>query len=189
MVGYVASGAGGYGDFACLGDSLLQFKQQIREGVPQPSAGSMSRKDSSATAFGFVIRPRLRGITRGIGWNGHLGRRPSGAPGKREGRHPRQRQALVDHVRLVGVVGLDRQLGPTNSETVGMNQIQQTLESKNPAKPFGAVADSGLKPAAQLSFAQVDGRGQAGYRRSGRCCSIPIARMTAESTNGSASAR
>jgi hypothetical protein len=45
-----------------------------------------------------------------------------------------------------------------------MDQIEQTLEPKDPAKPLGAIADSGLKPAAQLSFAEIDGDGQAGHR-------------------------
>jgi hypothetical protein len=45
-----------------------------------------------------------------------------------------------------------------------MDQIEQTLEPKDPAKPLGAIADSGLKPAAQLSFAEIDGDGQAGHQ-------------------------
>ena len=71
---------------------------------------------------------------------------------------------IIDHVRLVGVAGFGCQLGPANSIAARMDQLQQTLEAQNPAKSLGAVADCGLEPAAQLSFAEIDRCGQFGYR-------------------------
>ncbi len=41
-----------------------------------------------------------------------------------------------------------------------VDQIQQTLKSEHPAKPFGAVADRGFETTPQLSFAQADLVGQ-----------------------------
>ncbi|HUO40894.1 MAG TPA: hypothetical protein VMU34_25005 [Mycobacterium sp.] len=46
----------------------------------------------------------------------------------------------------------------------GMDQIQQTLKSENPAEPLRAIADRGIEPAAKLPFAQADSQGQARHR-------------------------
>ena len=45
-----------------------------------------------------------------------------------------------------------------------VDQIQQTLKSEHPAKPFGAVADRGFETTPQLSFAQADLVGQCRHR-------------------------
>ncbi len=85
-------------------------------------------------------------------------------PEKRTWRHSRQRPALIDHVRLVCIVGLDRQLRPASSRTAAADQIQQSLKADDPGKPLGAIAHGALEPAAQLSFAEPDRVGQGGYR-------------------------
>ena len=88
-------------------------------------------------------------------------------------RHARQCQAVVDHVRLIGVSGRHRQLRPARPAMGCVNQVQQTLKPEYPPKPLGSVSDCALETTPQLPFAQADLSGQRPNRPIRLCSQHP----------------
>lgn len=120
---FSASAAGPPAELEPQGDDLVQFKPQIGERVAQPLAGGQESCGAQKLASDIVgvVSPEV------------VLDETDTPPGSAMGDIPASARQLIDHVRLIGVVGFDRQLRPTNSGAAGMDQIQQTLQSTFPA--------------------------------------------------------